>query len=104
MFRILVLIICSSVAMTAMGESLRDPTQPLGYRVASSNPVRLNLNSILISEDRKLAVINGTQLRENETVPGSGGTVLRRIEPGSVVVQQGDKSWRLRLSNQSIRR
>jgi MSHA biogenesis protein MshK len=90
--------------MSAMAESLRDPTQPLGYRAAASQPVRLNLNSILISEERKLAIINGQQLRENDTIPGSGGTVLRRIEAGSVVVQQGDKSWRLRLSDQSIRR
>jgi MSHA biogenesis protein MshK len=87
-----------------MAESLRDPTQPLGYRTTRNNPLTLNLNSILISEERKLAVINGEQLRENETIPGAGGTVLRRIEAGSVVVQQGDKSWRLRLSTQSIRR
>lgn len=90
-------------AASAQAEPLRDPTRPLGHtRTASA--VELELNSILVGGTRKLAVINGQQLRENDLIEGSGGIRLRRIESHAVVLQQGDNTWRLRLAGSSVRR
>lgn len=80
-------------------EGLRDPTRPLGYygdgRVAAQ---RLELHSILISADRKLTIINGQTLRENDLIKGVNGIRIARIEANDVLLQQGDKQWRLSLN------
>lgn len=89
----------------AQEEPLRDPTRPLDHRpAAGSAGQEWELHSILIGAQRKLAVINGQQLRENEEIPGSGGVVLRLIEPGSVVLQQDARRWRLHLNSETVRR
>lgn len=108
MSRITVLFLALSVLLApgvagAQSDNLQDPTRPLSYR-AGSAPVELELNSILVGGERKLAVINGQQLRENDVLSGSGGIRLRRIEPQAVVLQQGDKVWRLRLAGSAVRR
>lgn len=78
-------------------ESLRDPTRPLAFR-AQNPSTPLTLNSILIGEGRRLAVINGTQLAEGAVIPETGGIMLKRIQAQSVLLEQGDKRWRLSLS------
>jgi MSHA biogenesis protein MshK len=85
-------------------ESLRDPTRPLGYygngKVAAQ---KLQLNSILISADRKLAIINGQTLRENDVIKGSADIRIARIEANNVLLIQGDKRWQLSLNAALIR-
>lgn len=90
--------------LAAQEDELRDPTRPLNYRVATGSGVKLELNSILIGDQRKLAVINGQRLRENEIIKGTDGIRLRSIESQAVVLQQGAKIWRLRLGGAAIRR
>lgn len=90
--------------VVAQATELRDPTRPLDYRVASGGAVALELNSILIGENRKLAIINGQQLRENDVIKDTDGIRLRSIESQAVVLQQGAKIWRLRLGGAAIRR
>lgn len=87
----------------AQAEELRDPTRPLDYNPGRAS-VELELNAILVGEGRRLAVINGQQLRENAVVANSGGIRLQRIDARSVVVAQDGKTWRLSLAGESIRR
>jgi len=77
-------------------ESMRDPTRPLNYR-AQSQTTPLTLNSILIGEDRRLAVINGNHLAERDRIPNTRGITVKRIEAQAVLLEQGDKRWRLSL-------
>lgn len=86
----------------AQAEELRDPTRPLDYNPGRTS-VELELNSILVGGERRLAVINGQQLRESELVANSGGIRLRRIEARAVVLEQDGKTWRLSLAGKSIR-
>lgn len=81
-------------------QTLRDPTTPLGHRavVQGVSSAEYNLNSVLISPRRKQAVINGVMLREGQAIPGSGGVVVKHISPQTVVLQQGAKTWSLRLA------
>lgn len=84
--------------------SLRDPTRPLGhYSVSKTATQKLQLNSILISSERKLAIINGQQLRENDVIKDSAGIRVKRIQANEVVLQQGEKTWRLSLNAMSVR-
>lgn len=91
-------------ATLADNETLRDPTRPLNHTVTSRSPQALTLHSILISSERKLAIINGQRLRENDVVEGSGGVRIKRIGANDVVLQQGSKTWTLSLNTTSVRK
>jgi MSHA biogenesis protein MshK len=85
-----------------------DPTRPLGYTqtagiVGSAGQESIVLNSILISSDRKIAIISGQQLRENETLKGVGAK-LTKIDAEAVTLQQGNKTWRVLLNKTTIRK
>lgn len=79
---------------------VRDPTKPLGYAAAPgvAASTGYTLSSVLISPQRKHAVINGVTLREGQVIPGSDGVTVKRISPQTVVLQQNTKTWALRLS------
>ncbi len=103
----MVLLLFLLLAVSVSAQPLRDPTRPLDYRVVAPTQTgepQWELHSILISEQRKVAVINGQSLREGEVIAGSGGVVLRTIEPGSVVLQQDARRWRLPLNRETVRR
>ncbi len=93
-------------SVTKADKPVRDPTQPLGYTAARGVVANTSytLNSVLISAQRKHAVINGITLREGQTIPGSGGVLVNRISPQTVVLQQGTKTWALRLSPSVVKR
>ena len=87
----------------------RDPTRPLGYQVVAgkANSVKdadLRLSSVLISAQRKLAIINGQSLREGQTIPGTQGVVLVGIYPRGVTVAQGERRWDLKLAPSVIKK
>lgn len=88
-------------------EVINDPTKPLGFSGAAglasaSAQDTIQLTSILISEDRKVAIINGQALRENQTLKGIGATV-KKIDADAVTLQQNGKIWRVAL-NTAIRK
>lgn len=99
-----VLLFSASVSIRADNISkidVRDPTTPLGHVAMSatgSDEQKFSLNSILISPQRKLAIINGATLREGQLVPGSGDVKVQRISAQSIVLQRADQTWVLRLS------
>ena len=86
-----------------------DPTRPLGSGV-SPNVVAVAveketivLNRILISSNRKIAIINGQQLHEGQSIKGIGAQV-KKIDADAVVLQQGEKVWQLPLNTTIIRK
>ena len=85
-----------------------DPTRPLGGGDMTASTTRseqetITLMSIFIGEDRKMAIINGQSLHENEIVKGFGVKVTK-IEADAVTLQQGNKSWRVPLNKVVIRK
>ena len=89
-------------------DSVTDPTKPLGFSgVTGSAGAKaqetIQLMSILIAEDRKVAIINGQALRENQTLKGIGATV-KKIDADAVTLQQNGKVWRVALNNTAIRK
>lgn len=95
------LCLCQWAIAQAPAADVRDPTTPLGHQ-ASVNLVTgssaMELHSVLISTRRRLAIINGTTVREGEEIPGSNGITVRHILPQKVVLQQDEKIWALTLS------
>lgn len=98
-------IVLATHAGLASGETLRDPTQPLGHMQVSHSTGQkpLRLQSVLVGGERKLAYINGQQVREQDVLIGSNGIRVVRIEAGSVTLQQGERRWQLELNKVSIR-
>lgn len=99
---------CASLASADESAALRDPTAPLGHKMlADKVGVAGNtyeLNSVLISQQRKLAIINGHTLREGQIIPGSAGVQIKRISAQSVILQQENKRWELTLTSTTIRK
>jgi MSHA biogenesis protein MshK len=89
-------------------EQERDPTRPLGYsavgKVNGAKATTLRLSSVLISAQRKLAIINGHSLREGQSIPDSNGVILASIKPQGVVLQQAGRTWELRLAPRVIKK
>ena len=77
---------------------LRDPTRPLVSQLNGSVDT-LALHSVLMSDSRKIAVINGFTVREGEAVPSAERWVVQQIEPGAVVISDGQQRRRLELSS-----
>lgn len=87
----------------------RDPTRPLGYQLVAGKTsvvkeAELKLSSVLISAQRKLAIINGQSLREGQTIPGTQGVVLVGIYPRGVTVAQGERRWELKMAPSVIKK
>ena len=83
------------ITATAAGASdLSDPTRPLRFRAPSQVTQTLELNSILIAEGRRFAVVNGQQLAERERI---GRWRVVRIEPDRVVMSDNGQTRVLRL-------
>lgn len=104
LFKFVTFVAFAVCPMFTSADSLRDPTRPLNYSAAAGVPVEWELNAVLIGGSRKLAVINGEQLRENEILPGSADVRLQAIEAHAVILQQGTRTWRLRLAGNDVRR
>jgi len=93
-------------AQEAGTDPVVDPTKPLNFSGAvggTSVEESLQLTSILISDTRKIAIINGQALQENQTLRGIGATV-KKIDADAVTLQQNGKVWRVRLNNTAIRK
>jgi len=83
-----------------VAETLPDPTRPLEYSGAVQEQTVLQLNSILISGERKIAVINGTQLTENQWL---GDKRVIRIQANQVTLEHQGQTIVLSLYGKSIR-
>lgn len=99
-------LLCAAAMSSAAAETLRDPTRPLGHSGVgvAQDDVPLRLQSILISDSRRVAYINGQQLREQSVIANSAGIKVIRIEASSVTLQQNEKRWKLNLNNVTVRK
>lgn len=80
--------------------AFRDPTQPVDYVPVGKQQdgvTGLKLDSVLISDQRKFAVINGKTVKEKQWVDGA--QVVRILPDAVDVVVQG-KPMQLHLINQ----
>ncbi len=77
-------------------ESLRDPTRPLSYveGAAAAKSSGWRLDSVLISSQRKLAVINGKSVTEDSWVRGAQ---VKQIQANKVVIVVKGEERVLRL-------
>jgi type II secretory pathway component PulC len=99
------------LAVTVQAQELvADPTKPLGFVAATGSAATagsaqdtIQLTSILIASDRKLVIINGQSLHENQTLKGVG-IVVKKIDADAVTLQQNGKVWRVALNNTAIRK
>lgn len=105
MFKTFQIIALCLVALSVEAQT-PDPTKPLHYSatgVVSAVENSINLTSILISSERKVAIINGQALQENQTLKGIGAQV-KKIDADAVTLQQNGKVWRVPLSSTIIRK
>lgn len=85
-------------ALPAAEPPLQDPMRPYqvlpqaGSGVAA--PRRLELSAILVSSQRRIAVINGRFYREGDVVDGAE---VLRIDPESVQLRRGNENLEVRL-------
>lgn len=94
--------ICVSLVLMMAAPSayaLTDPTRPGQYHAAGPK-IHLKLESVLFSESRRVAVINGKVLAEGERI---GSAKVVSIGKDSVRLRRGGKTVRLTLQAPTIR-
>ena len=87
------------VVLMSPAQALTDPTRPSSYATQTKKQ-RLNLESILYSSARKVAVINGTAVVEGGHI---GASKIVSINKDSVKIVRGGKTSTLQLRYKSIR-
>jgi MSHA biogenesis protein MshK len=105
--------LCLSLCVAAQTPVV-DPTKPLGFVGGTTGSAlggiqeTIKVTSILISSDRKVAIINGQPLHENQTLKGAGaahlGVLVKKIDADAVTLQQNGKVWRVALNSTVIRK
>lgn len=106
MYKRLLVVFLALWVIPAQGESLRDPTQPPQGARAASAPAAdvtssMTLDSVLFSDQRRVAVINGQALREGDPIQGAQ---VIHIRPDRVELRVNNTTRTLRLgSGQSVR-
>lgn len=106
-FRIISLLLVCLVCFAQAQTQISDPTKPLNFAVAAGGVAgrveeKISVTSILIASDRKVVVINGQVLQEQQNIKGVGALV-KKIDADAVTLQQNGKVWRVYLSSALIR-
>lgn len=86
------------VAAPAMADELfRDPMRPYTARTAyQSGPTRLKVNAIIVSDERRLAIVNGRRVGLGDTI---GGATVTAISKQELTLDIGGKQKTLRLGH-----
>ena len=97
----LTLALLACLTVSAEPKELTDPTRPLGF-VIIGNEVQsdLVLTSTMINSNRRVAVINGERIEENQKF---GNAQALKILPGRVILRIGDHRQELKLHNTKIK-
>lgn len=99
---VFVLLMISLQSLANSEITLRDPTAPVGGFVRTETRPQLELNAIVYSSGRKLAIIDGREMKEGDS---ARGIKILRIMESSVLVEQNGIKRSLRLhSGPQIRR
>lgn len=87
-----------------------DPTRPLNASPKATVGVEqggsqesLQLTSILFSTSRRVAIINGQPLTENQKLAGSN-ILVKKIESEKVILSQNNRLITLKLSVQDVKK
>jgi len=92
----LVLLLAGVPAMCLADEILRDPTRPyVPYLRGSAAAPRFEVNAIIVSPKRKVAIVNGRRVGIGESVDGA--TIIA-IEQKELVLEQDGKRITVALS------
>ncbi|MFL0796719.1 MAG: hypothetical protein K6L73_04440 [Cellvibrionaceae bacterium] len=80
-----------------------DPTRPLKWQATAAGKYQkqLTLNSVLISESRKVAIINGRRVKVSGMVDGAKVIAIRN---GEVVVSRNGARQTLKLKPNPVKR
>ena len=89
-------LVVSIASLSAPCWAQKDPTKPFWYGEKSTLK-KLQLQSIMIGKGRKSVLINGQYLHENQSIVGSDGVKVFRIEAYRVTLIKNDKRWFLKL-------
>ncbi|MAZ43643.1 MAG: hypothetical protein CMF48_00495 [Legionellales bacterium] len=110
MFKKAILVI-SAVALssTVLAAELADPTRPVNYKGPYLGPIggagvaaeSLQLNSILYSETRQVAVINGQSLKVGDKI---GGLTLEKVWADKVNLKGANQSVVLSLNPEKVKK
>jgi MSHA biogenesis protein MshK len=98
------LIIIGAALLSQQVHALHDPTRPTDPADYFGSGVRSNsawsLQSILSASDRRIAIINGTRVREGDQI---GLARVISISESTVVLNTGGQRFTLRLLPTSIK-
>jgi MSHA biogenesis protein MshK len=90
--------------LALIGAELPDPTRPPGVVPAgpapTAEPGGMVLRSLLVAPERRLAVIDGTQVREGDRV---GGARVLEISLEGVELERAGERLHLRLTAPALR-
>jgi len=99
---LLMILICSAV----VADELRDPTRPLRFVQAVNSDgqeIKLELNSILVGPNRKIAIINGQSLVQGQQLKGTNYQVIS-IQKNSVTLTSGEVRRTLTMVESRVKR
>lgn len=80
--------------------ALSDPTRPYSHLLARSGASGLVLNSLLVSEGRKVAIINNEKVYVGDTV---GSSLVTEINDAGVLLKGRQGTQYLGLSQQPVK-
>lgn len=97
---VLLLLECGGTSLAS--EDLRDPTRPYSaQRATAAYAPRYKVNAIIVSDERRIAVINGKRIGVGGHV--NGATVIS-IEERELKLDVGGQQLTLRLNGNTSRR
>ncbi len=91
-----ILFVLFGLIMAGNAAALRDPTRPTDPALyfSGSHNDGWTLQSILVSSNRRIAIINGKRVQEGDRV---GSARIARIRNSHVIIKTGDRTLTLRL-------
>lgn len=100
MARTLTILLLALLASNAY--ALHDPTRPTDPALyfGTGNAGGWTLQSILFSDDRRIAIINGKRVREGERV---GSARVTRIRNSQVVLKTRGRTLKLQLRSDTVK-
>lgn len=97
-----VLFVLFGLFLAGNAAALRDPTRPTDPALyfSGGHSGGWTLQSILVSNNRRIAIINGKRVQEGDHV---GSARVTRIRNSQVVIKTGDRTLKLRLRPDTLK-
>lgn len=96
-----IVVLMLAATNVCLGESLRDPTRPYeASAVATTASPRFSVNAIIVSADRRVAIVNGRRVGIGGSIDGA--TVIS-IDKDQLVLTRNGKRITARLRDREPR-